>query len=171
MQNFSATLPFSSLQVTNGHFYFSPENPFVPYMDIQGTSNLRNYVIHVYVYGTPDDPKSVFTSEPPLPQEEIIALLATGTTTESLTSDSDAVAGRAAVLALQALSKKLFKREPTQFIPFADRLNLDIGAVDPRTGNQEISTRFQLTRHFYITGELTVQGDVRTQLRYLIRFK
>ena len=38
----------------------------------------------VYISGTPSDPVTVFTSDPPLPQEEIVALLGTGATTEEL---------------------------------------------------------------------------------------
>ena len=54
--------------------------------NIQATSTMQDYNIGVYIYGTADDPKTVFSSEPPLPQEDIIALLATGATASQLTA-------------------------------------------------------------------------------------
>ena len=97
IENFVASLPFSKLQITNGYVSFSKDNPFIPNLNIQATSTLQDYNINVLIYGTASDPKTVMTSEPPLPQEDIVALLATGATTSSL-SNGDALAGRAAIL-------------------------------------------------------------------------
>ena len=85
LQNVEATLPFSRLEVQQGFFYFNPSDPFNPRIDLQGTSLVRDHTVRVYVYGTANEPQAIFSSEPPLPQEEIISLLATGTTREELT--------------------------------------------------------------------------------------
>lgn len=170
--DFTASLPFSRLEVANGYAYFTEDQPFVPTLDIQGVSSIRNYRIKAYIYGEATNPQTVFSSEPPLPQEDIISLLATGTTTDELTGSSDALAGRAAVLLVQKLGRMIFKQsKPPKEDSFLDRFDVDAGAVDPRTGRQELQARFRLADQFYLIGDLDVQGDVRGQIKYLLRFK
>ena len=108
IENFVASLPFSKLRVTNGFVYFSNDNPFIPQLNIQAQSTLQDYNINVFIYGPADDPKTVMSSEPPLPQEDIVALLATGATSQNL-SNGNALAGRAAYLVLQQLYHKIVK--------------------------------------------------------------
>ncbi|HWB58332.1 MAG TPA: translocation/assembly module TamB domain-containing protein [Chthoniobacteraceae bacterium] len=171
IDNFVASLPFSRLNIEYGYAYFSPDNPFMPTLDIQGTSSLRDYNIRVYISGTPTDPVTVLTSDPPLPQEEIVALLGTGATSQELTSNSDVLAGRAAVLLAQDLYRKIFRQKPRENQSFLTRFELNPGAVDPRTGRQEVNARFKMTEQFYVTGDIDDQGGVRGQVGYLIRFR
>ena len=133
---------------------------------------IRDYIIHVYVYGTSLAPEAVFTSEPPLPQEEIISLLATGTTREELTSGTNVVVGRAGMLLVQQLYRKVFKKgQATQSNSIFDRLDVDFGTVDPRTGQQQATARLKLNDQFVVVGDLGVGGDYRGMLKYLIRFR
>jgi len=172
VDNFVASLPFSKLEVPYGYVYFTKDDPFTPQLDLQGSSSMRGYDISVYIYGDPSNPLTIFTSQPPLPQEEIISLLATGLTTSEITSNGNAVAGRAAVLAFQSLYRKIFKHsEATEKDSFLDRFEFDIGGVDPRTGHQDVSAQFQLTKRVYLVGALDVQGNLTGQVKYLIRFK
>jgi hypothetical protein len=172
IENFVASLPFSKLQVTNGSVTFSKDDPFVPQLNIQAVSNMQDYNINVYIYGTAQDPKTVMSSEPPLPPEDIVALLATGATTSNLSS-GNALAGRAAILVLQELYHKVFKSKPASADTesFASRFKVDVGAVDPRTGQQEVSSSFKVSEGFYLIGDLDVGGDIRGMVRYLLRFK
>ena len=99
-----------------GLFISTRRIPSIPVLDLQGTSLIRDYTVRVYVYGTADAPEAVFTSEPPLPQEEIISLLATGTTREELASGGNVLAGRALMLLGQQLYQKVFKKgQATQY--------------------------------------------------------
>ena len=132
LENVEATLPFSRLQIDQGFLYFDPSDSFNPKIDLHGTSLIRDYTIRVYVYGTSLAPEVIFTSEPPLPQEEIISLLATGTTREELTGNNNVLAGRAAMLLVQQLYRKIFKKgAATQSNSALDRLQVDFGTVDP----------------------------------------
>ena len=172
LNNVDATLPFSRLQISSGLLYFDADDPFNPKIDMHGTSNIRDYTIHVYMYGTALSPEAIFTSEPPLPQEEIISLLATGTTREELTGNNNVLAGRAAMLLVQQLYRKVFKKgEGTQSSSVFDRLDLDIGTVDPRTGQQQATARFKINDQFVVLGDLGVGGDYRGMVKYLIRFR
>jgi hypothetical protein len=172
--NFVTTLPFSTLRITNGFVYFTEDDPFEPQLNIQGESYIRNYRVNVYIYGPASDAKTIFSSEPPLPQEDIISLLATGTTTSELAGDNNVAASRAAALVAQKLWRSIFKKKPDPGEPkdsFLDRINVNVGAVDPKTGEQEVRAGFKLTENFQLVGDLDFLGNARAQIRFLIRLK
>jgi hypothetical protein len=172
LQNVEATLPFSRLEITQGFLYFNPDDPFNPGLDLQGRSLIRDYTVRVYVYGTADKPEAVFTSEPPLPQEEIISLLATGTTREELLGGGNVLAGRALMLLGQQLYYRIFKKGQTASTNSVfDRLSLDVGNVDPRTGQQTATARYRVNDKVLVVGDIGVQGDFRGTVKYLIRFR
>jgi autotransporter translocation and assembly factor TamB len=172
MEKVEATLPFSRLEIASGLLYFDPSDSFNPKIDLQGTSLIRDYTVHVYVYGTALAPEALFTSEPPLPQEEIISLLATGTTRQELVGNNSVLAGRAAMLLVQQLYRKVFKKgEPTKSNSVFDRLQVDVGNVDPRTGQQTVNARMRINDQFVLIGDLGVGGDFRGMVKYLLRFK
>ena len=172
LEKVEATLPFSRMEITQGFIYFNPEDPLNPGLDLQGTSLIRDYTVRVYVYGTADAPEAVFTSEPPLPQEEIISLLATGTTREELASGGNVLAGRAIMLLGQQLYQKVFKKgQATKSNSVFDKLQVDIGGVDPRTGQQTAVARYRATDQVQLIGEIGVQGEFRGTVKYLIRFR
>jgi autotransporter translocation and assembly factor TamB len=172
LENVEATLPFSRLEISQGFLYFDPSDSFNPKLYLQGTSLIRDYTIHVYVYGTTLAPEAIFTSEPPLPQEEIISLLATGTTREELLGGNNVLAGRAAMLLVQQLYRKVFKKgEGSKSNSAFDRLQLDIGNVDPRTGQQTATARYKINEQFLLIGDLQVGGDFRGIVKYLLRFR
>jgi autotransporter translocation and assembly factor TamB len=171
MEDVEATLPFSRLNVSRGSLTFSPNDSMNPTVDLQGTSVIRDYTVRVYVYGTLLSPEAIFTSEPPLAQEEIISLIATGATRQEL-STGNVLAGRAAMLLVQQLYRKIVKKgEPTESNTVFNRLDLDLGTIDPRTGQQQATVRFKIDDHLVLTGDVGVQGDFRGKLKYLIRFR
>jgi hypothetical protein len=172
LQNVEATLPFSRLDVSQGLLTFNPSASMNPSISIQGTSVIRDYTVRVYVYGTVESPQAIFSSEPPLAQEEIISLIATGATRQEL-SGTNVLAGRAAMLLMQQLYRKIVKKgQPTtQSNTFFNRLDLDLGTVDPRTGQQQATVRFKIDDHLVLTGDVGVRGDFRGRLKYLIRFR
>ncbi|PYL69070.1 MAG: hypothetical protein DMF28_04615, partial [Verrucomicrobia bacterium] len=171
MQNVEATLPFSRLEVSRGSLTFDPSDSMNPRIDLEGTSVIRDYTVRVYVYGTLLSPEAIFTSEPPLAQEEIISLISTGATRQELSS-GNVLAGRAAMLLMQQLYRKIVKKgEPTESNTAFNRLDLDLGTVDPRTGQQQATVRFKIDDHLVLTGDVGVRGDFRGKLKYLIRFR
>jgi autotransporter translocation and assembly factor TamB len=172
LENFEATLPFSTLTINLGFLYFDPDDPLNPRLELQGTSLIRDYTIHVYIYGTAAAPQAVFSSEPPLPQEEIISLLATGTTREELAS-GNVLASRAGILLLKQLYRKVFKKgaEPERSDSFFSRLDVEFGNVDPRTGEQTATARYKVSDNVVLIGDLGVQGGFRGLVKYLIRFR
>jgi autotransporter translocation and assembly factor TamB len=171
LEKVEATLPFSRLEIAYGFLYFDPSDSLNPKMDLHGTSVIRDYIIHVYIYGTSLAPEAIFTSEPPLPQEEVISLLATGTTREELTGNNSVLAGRAATLLVQQLYRKIFKKGgETQNNSVFDRLDLDVGQTDPRTGQRQATARFKVNDQFVLLGDVDVGGGFKGMVKYLIRF-
>src|SRR2546430_15818692 len=100
------------------------------------------------MYGRSLEPEAIYPSEPPLPQEGIISLLATGATRQELTGNSNVLAGRAAMLLVQQLYRKIFKKgQPTQSNSVFDRLQVDVGTVDPRTCPQQAGARVNVNEN------------------------
>jgi autotransporter translocation and assembly factor TamB len=171
MEAVEATLPFSRLDVSRGLLTFTPDDSMNPRIDLQGTSVIRDYTVRVYVYGTLLSPEAIFTSEPPLAQEEIISLIATGATRQEL-STGNVLAGRAAMLLVQQLYRKIAKKgEPTDSNTVFNRLDLNLGTVDPRTGQQQATVRFKINDNLVLTGDVGVRGDFRGKVKYLIHFR
>ncbi len=173
IEELTASLPFSRLQINDGQVFFTQQEPFVPQLNIRGTSRIRDYDVNVFITGSASNPEALFTSNPPLPQSEVVALVATGMTTAELSDDPNALAGRAAFLVFQRLYNKVFHRgrPPVQDDSFLNRIQFDIGATDPSTGRQSTSIRVPLSDQIMLSGGLDVGGNYRGQVKYLIRFK
>ncbi|MFZ0709522.1 MAG: translocation/assembly module TamB domain-containing protein, partial [Terrimicrobiaceae bacterium] len=169
----TATLPFSRLHIRSGSIYFSRDDPFVPRLDLRGTSTIRDYHVRVYITGPVTNPQAFFSSEPPLPQAEIVSLIATGSTTRELASNPNALAGRAAFLLFQKIYRSVFMRNkpPPADESFLSRVQFEFGAIDPKSGRQSASLSVPLSDRFVLVGGLGVGGNFRGQIKYLLRFK
>lgn len=173
VEQLTARLPFSRLDIAYGSIYFTPDQPFNPVLNLNGVSQIRDRQVNVTIFGRADDPKTVFTSDPPLAQEQILTLLATGATLDELRGDAGALAGKAAILAAQSLWRKVFKtKDPGPGEEsLRDRFDVDIGSTDPKTGKQGVSARFRVTDRVLLLSDFDSQGNFRGQARYLIRFR
>ena len=144
-------------------------------LNITGLSTIRNYLVTVLITGRAKDPKVTFISDPPLAQEQIISLLATGATTDELAGNAQALAGKATLLVVQDLYRRTFKKkesarqEPKETL--TDKVNLDVGSTDPATGKQEVSAGFKVNDHVQFVADLGIQGDLRGRVKYLVRFR
>jgi hypothetical protein len=76
------------------------------------------------------------------------------------------------MLLVQQLYRKIFKKgEPIQSNTAFNRLDLDVGTIDPRTGRQQVTARFKIDEHFVLVGDVGIGGNYRGMLKYLIRFR
>ncbi|HEU4679938.1 MAG TPA: translocation/assembly module TamB domain-containing protein, partial [Terrimicrobiaceae bacterium] len=168
-----ATLPFSRLTIESGFIYFKRDEPFVPILNLRGTSTIRDYNVTVYISGPVTDPQAIFSSDPPLPQADIVSLIATGSTTQELSRDPNALAGRAAILLFQKIFRSVFQRNkpPATHESLLSRVQFEIGTTDPKTGRHTASLSIPLTSQLVLVGGLDVGGNFRGQVKYLIRFK
>ena len=92
---------------------------------------------------------------------------------QELSSDPNALAGRAAVLLFQKIYRSVFARNkpPSPKESFLSRVQLDLGATDPKTGKQAASISIPLSHQLVLVGGLDVGGNFRGQIKYLLRFK
>ncbi len=178
IEQFKASLPFSTLSVSRGFIYFTKDAPFQPSLDLQADSQARDYLVHAYIYGKASDPQMQLSSEPPLQYSDIVSLLATGVTTGELGNNADVLASKAAMLAVQQLYRKIFLRNKAPAVDkpkddgnFLDRFQLEMGALDNRTGGQQITSRVRLTDSLYLIGDLATDEGFTGRLKYLIRFR
>ena len=179
IEKFVASLPFSTLSITRGFVYFKEDAPFQPSLDIQAESRARDYLVGAYIYGSASNPQISLSSEPPLPHADIVSLLATGTTTAELGANAEALASRAAMLAVKQLYRKMFKRgtppPPTTAKTadgnLLDRFQMELGSTDNRSGRQQMITRFKINDQLYLIGDAGVDGQFTGRLKYLIRFR
>jgi hypothetical protein len=76
------------------------------------------------------------------------------------------------MLLVQQLYRKVFKKgQATKSNSVFDKLQVDVGQVDPRTGQQTVTARLKVNEQFVLIGDLGVGGDFRGMVKYLIRFK
>ncbi|MDQ3199539.1 MAG: translocation/assembly module TamB domain-containing protein, partial [Verrucomicrobiota bacterium] len=173
LENFEATLPFSTLTINLGFLYFDPDDPLNPRIEMQGTSLIQDYTIHVFIYGTALNPEASFSSEPPLPQEDIIALLATGVTREDLSS-GNVLASRGLMLLGKELYRKIFKKnddEKPRSDSVFNRLSVEYSGTDPRTGEQTATAKYKVSDNVVLIGDIGIAGGFRGLVKYVIRFR
>ncbi len=173
VEQLRAKLPFSRLDIDNGSIYFTPDQPFNPLLNLTGVSTIRDRVVTVNIFGRADDPKTLFSSDPPLPQEQIVTLLATGATLDDLRENRGALIGKATILAAQRVWGKISKRKkaPDDENSILGRFDFDLGNVDPKTGKQTVGARFRATDNVVVTSDLDQDGNFRGRVKYVFRFR
>ena len=77
-----ATFNGTKFRLERGDITFADPVAIRPQVNLQASSHVRNYDLNITVTGTPDRLLVNYRSEPPLPQSDIIALLALGRTNE-----------------------------------------------------------------------------------------
>lgn len=169
-----ARLPFSILNIEQGQIIFNGRDGLSPSLKIRGKSTVGAYDVNVFVYGPASSPKTTFNSFPPLPESEIMALLATGTTTSNLENRSVATF-KAFQLFLVKLKQrndkpggnKLFKT----LLAGVEELNLNVGEVDPFTGRKFASATVELHPRWHLTAQVDDTQQTRGLIIYVLRFR
>ena len=172
LHDVSAKLPFSTLNVEEGTVDFRPEAPFDPTLNIRGRSVVRPYEVDLYVYGPVSDPKVLTTSSPPLPESEIMTLLATGTTTSGIT-DPQAAMTRGAQLLIEELRRGRIRyaRRLQPLLKVLDRVDFQIGEQNRFSGQKMNSATINLDDNWLLSAGMGEQGHSRVTLMYLLRFR
>lgn len=80
----SLQFPYRPLHITHAHVSFLPHQPYDPLIELVAQGSIKKYSITLSVSGTVKDPHIMLDSSPSLTEEQILALLFTGTVEESL---------------------------------------------------------------------------------------
>lgn len=167
-----AKLPFSTLNIEKGVVEFRPDAPFDPVLNISGESTIRPYEVKVYIYGPVSDPKVLPTSNPPLPETEIMTLVATGTTTSGFT-DPEAATARAAQLLIEEIRNGRVKYVNSlgPLLKVIEKVDFQVGEKDPYTSTKYNSATINLDDNWLLRAGISDEGNTRTTLVYLFRFR
>ena len=167
-----ARLPFSTLEVREGFLTFTPVGGFDPILEIRGRAEPRPYSVEVYAYGKLSNPQLVLTSEPPLPENEIMTLLATGTTSAGL-EDSQAASSRAMQLLVEEMRRGRFPlgKQLRPLLGLLDDVDFSLAETDPYDSDSYSSATLKLSERLYLTAGLGADGDQRMMAIWRLRFR
>jgi translocation and assembly module TamB len=125
----------NTFSVSRGVLQFNGQSPNV---DLSAQSQVREYLVSVKAFGRLDDPKVSLSSEPGLPETDILSLLTLGVTSrERLTSQSGAGLAAEALLSASGLDQQVqrfFSRNAglrDQQVRLTTSYNEITGSVEP----------------------------------------
>lgn len=169
------SLPFSSIDVETGRITFDEKTGFNGALEFKAKAKADKYRINAYVYNRVLDPKYVLTSVPPMPTEDLVTLIATGTARSDLVGEGvgSLAAGKAATLLFQNMRKASAEadEEPTLLDNLQERTELDIGGVNPETGETTVGGKIRLWKQLFFVGDVDARNDYRAVLKYVFRFR
>lgn len=167
-----ATLPFSTLKVKSGTIRFTPATGFDPILEIRGTAEPRPYRIQAYVYGRASDPQLMLTSSPPLPDTEIMTLLATGTTSEGL-EDTSAAMNRAIQLFAEEVrrGRVRYTKQLRPLLGILDRVDFSLEESDPYSTESLSTATISLTDRWFLSAGMGEEGNTRVMGIWRMSFK
>jgi len=170
-------LPFSTLKISRGSILLRPESPLDPLLEFRGSSAVNSTAINIYVFGPVSNPKYNLSSDPPLPESELLSLLATGATTADLDDPALAQARLFQLLVDETRRKansdaaspmlKIF-REPLNAV---QQLNLRVAENDPFSGRKFNSATMKLSSKWSGVMQIDDEGNTRGLLHYSLRSK
>jgi hypothetical protein len=172
IEELTAALPLSKLTISSGKVRLTAATGLDPVLDIRGASRVSNYDVSLYVYGPVSAPKILLTSEPPLPENEIMTLLATGTTTDGLT-DQDTAQSKATQLLIEEFRRGRLPMGQ-KLMPLLSKLEnveLAVGEPDPYTGKKYASAKMPLFSRYFLYGAVDALGRTRTLFMFEVKMK
>ncbi len=171
-----AELPLSKLKLKTSKITLRPGQGFIPTLNIRGESRVGQHQVFIFAYGKANSPTLVFTSNPPLPEAEVLTLLATGTTTSGL-EDQQIASVKAFQLLLSELRRKYGGKQArggmkvvSKVLDALDDVDLRVGDNDPFSGRRFNSATLQLSSKFYASAAVDEEGNPRGILIYSLRF-
>ena len=172
LTDFKASLPFSTLTIPAGKITFTPGSGLDPILEIRGFAEPRPYRVTVYAHGKLSSPQLVLTSNPPLPDNEIMTLLATGTTTSGL-EDPQVASSRAIQLLAEELRRGrfVFGKQLRPLVGLLDRVDFSLAEADPYSDASFSTATIALTDRWYVAAGLDEEGDSRAMVIWRLSFR
>jgi len=151
---------------------FTPANGLDPTIEFRGTAEPRPYTVNLFAYGRLSDPQIVLTSNPPLPQHEIMTLLATGTTTRGL-EDPQAASSRALQLFAEEVRRGRVPlgNQLRPLLGILDRVDFTLAESDPYSSDTFSTATLQLHDRWYLSAGMGDEGNTRMFAIWRLRFR
>ncbi|MEI6818404.1 MAG: translocation/assembly module TamB domain-containing protein [Verrucomicrobiota bacterium] len=172
LKDFRAALPFSTLSVRTGKATFTPATGFDPLLEIRGTAEPSPYQVTLFAYGRASNPQLVLTSSPPLPENEIMTLLATGTTTTGL-ENPQAASSRALQLLVEEMRRGRFRfgKQLRPLLALLDRVDFSVAETDPYSSESFSTATLSLTDRWFLSAGIGATGDSRMLAIWRLSFR
>ena len=154
-----------------------PDTPYDPALNLRGSATIDRYNITLNIFGSASAPKYSLFSDPPLPESEILTLLATGSTTGDLENLSrDAATMKLAQFATTWVRDRFKKpgkpNTPMQrFLVALDDIQLNVGENDPFSGRKRNSATLKLTDKVFLSAAVDATGNTRGLVIFSVRFR
>lgn len=160
------TFAGTRFELTRGRIQFDVGEPINPRLDVLAETTKNGTNVDIAITGNAQSPTIAFSSDPALPEEEILARLLFGGSVTSL-SATDAVQLAAAVAALQGGGGGL---DPIGTLRRSIGLDqLRIVSADPLIGRQTgVAIGKNITRNIYVELVTDGRGYSATQVEYRI---
>jgi hypothetical protein len=171
-------LPAGVVTFSSGLVAFEVKNPFVPTLELQGKARLAGYDISMQVEGPYDRPEIEISSTPPLPGEDLLALLLTGRPpTEDLRDTGKRASQSIAVYLAQDWLRQI-SGEDFNDESFLDRFQFVTGRDVSKGGSLTTEASVRVARGtfaekdtLYLVGERDVYEEYNFGVRLLFRFR
>ncbi len=178
----SVYLPAAALDIEGGTISFSPENPFVPEIDIRGSTRMYSYDVEARAVGPYDFPEILLTSSPPLPREELLAMLLMGRPPQdsgSAKSSDRIAAGLLLYFGGHRIPRWLGLDAEKDARGLLERFEVELGREATESGAESVEFRFRLhpedpfggRRFLYLVGEQDVYDRINMGLRWVRRMR
>ena len=173
-ENLEADLPFAKLIIENGTVDLNPRNLTDPKISVRGNSKVAGYNVQLYLTGLTSKPALSITSEPPLPESEILMLLSTGSTTSTLNSRSVA-SQKALQYLLQGLRHRYGKQDAKgllqRLLKNLDEVDLSLGDYNRFSGRHATSATIDISDQWAISTSIDGEGNNRNMVIFSFRFQ
>jgi hypothetical protein len=113
----------------------------------------------------------VLTSNPPLPDHEIMTLLASGTTTSGL-ENPQAASARALQLFVEELRRGRFRvgKSLRPVLTMLDRVDFSLAEADPYTSESFSTATLSITDRWFLSAGVGATGDTRVLAIWRLTF-
>ncbi len=170
IRNGQAVIAGNRYNITRGDITMTSPFQTTPVLDIEAETRVERYNIIVDVTGPVDRPKLAYRSDPPLPSEDVLSLLALGYAPQQALMRSSGTepfgAIGASALLSQALSSQVSGRVQRLF--GVSRIRIDPNLLGPTTaGGARVTIEEQVSRDLTITYSTNTaaaqQRDIRVR--------
>jgi hypothetical protein len=170
------SLPSGRVTARSGTVEFLPSAPFSPRIDALADARLQGYDIKIHVGGTIAEPVVELSSVPPLPHEDLLLLVLTGTlprADQKSPTGMQAAQSVAVYLASDVISSWFGESSSDD----ADLLEVTTGRDVTETGAETATARLRVWKgifsdnsSLYVTGERDIYDRYNFGARILFRF-
>ena len=172
-------VPAGKILIESGIVTFPESDPDHPTFDLTARSRLAGYDITMQLQGTSQEPVITLSSDPPLPEDDLLLLVLTGTPPQSAEGASALANMKLAVYLGKGLLSRWFggsSLEDDESV--LDRFDLDFGRSISKTGQETVEAQFRLFEgillpgdRLYITSEKDVYDNYNVGAKIVFRFK